>query len=100
MVHRAAIGDDCRGPVAEASTREQCNALYPGSNPGRASKIALTATSAGGNHLAFRKLQAVGVARRGFDDGIEQAREARIQILTAKLHVARGADDAGLDQAR
>jgi hypothetical protein len=33
------IGDDCRGPVAEASTREQCNALYPGSNPGRASSL-------------------------------------------------------------
>src|SRR6185312_4414084 len=39
MVHRAVIGDDCRGPVAEASTREQCNALYPGSNPGRASTL-------------------------------------------------------------
>jgi hypothetical protein len=31
------IGDDRPGPVAEASTREQCIALYPGSNPGRAS---------------------------------------------------------------
>jgi len=39
MVHRAVIGHDCRGPVAEASTREQCNALYPGSNPGRASSL-------------------------------------------------------------
>ena len=28
-----------RGPVAEATTREQCNALYPGSNPGRASSL-------------------------------------------------------------
>lgn len=27
------------GPVAEVSTQEQCIALHPGSNPGRASKI-------------------------------------------------------------
>src|SRR5689334_25165812 len=39
MVHRAVIGDDDCGPVAEATTREQCNALYPGSNPGRASSL-------------------------------------------------------------
>src|SRR5215213_1902817 len=39
MVHRAVIGDDGRGPVAEATTRERCNALYPGSNPGRASSL-------------------------------------------------------------
>src|SRR4051812_35134081 len=39
MVHRAVIGDDGLGPVAEASTREQCIALYPGSNPGRASTL-------------------------------------------------------------
>src|SRR5215207_9451773 len=39
MAHRAVIGDDCRGPVAEATTRERCNALYPGSNPGRASSL-------------------------------------------------------------
>jgi len=39
MAHRATIGDDRHGPVAEASTREQCIALYPGSNPGRASSL-------------------------------------------------------------
>jgi hypothetical protein len=39
MVQFAAIGDDRCGPVAEASTREQCNALYPGSTPGRASSL-------------------------------------------------------------
>jgi len=33
------IGDDRIGPVAEVSTREQCIALYPGSNPGRASSL-------------------------------------------------------------
>jgi len=31
VAHRGVIGDDRRGPVAEASTREQCIALYPGS---------------------------------------------------------------------
>jgi hypothetical protein len=39
MAHGSVIGDDLFGPVAEASTREQCNALYPGSNPGRASSL-------------------------------------------------------------
>jgi hypothetical protein len=29
---------DAVGPVAEVSTQEQCIALHPGSNPGRASK--------------------------------------------------------------
>src|SRR6266542_3272275 len=46
MAHCAVIGDDRRGPVAEASTREQCNALYPGSNPGRASSLRCFAASA------------------------------------------------------
>jgi len=33
------MGNDRFGPVAEASTREQCIALYPGSNPGRVSSL-------------------------------------------------------------
>src|SRR5437763_16854985 len=39
MVPRAVIGDACRGPVPEATTREQCNALHPGSHAGRASSL-------------------------------------------------------------
>jgi len=36
---RTSIGHDHGGPVAEASTREQCIALHPGSNPGRVSSL-------------------------------------------------------------
>src|ERR1700730_17790960 len=46
MADHDLIGDGCHGPVAEASTREQCIALYPGSNPGRASNRALPALAA------------------------------------------------------
>ena len=35
------IGNDRLGPVAEATTRERCIVLYPGSNPGRASSLRL-----------------------------------------------------------
>src|SRR5450631_1177964 len=84
----------------KASTREQCIALYPGSNPGRASRFSCVAgsKSARTDHFAFGKLQAVRVAHCGFDDRIDQARETSIEILAAKLHVTSGADDAGLDQ--
>src|SRR5438046_5306754 len=106
MVHRAAIGDDCRGPVAEATTREQCNALYPGSNPGRASSlrwlrqfrlgkpasrtlarraaagfISAGPGSTGTNHFALGKLQPARIAGSGFDYRIHQARKARVKIL-------------------
>src|SRR6266496_5306082 len=135
MVHRAVIGNDCRGPVAEATTREQCNALYPGSNPGRASTLRRCAASGGTpatqpprlspegglpavarrakagarrakagdllstGQFAFRKLQTVSVARCGFDDGVDQPGETRVEIVAAQAHVARRPDNAGLDQA-
>src|SRR5271169_6505578 len=46
MAGPAAIGNDRLGPVAEVSTQERCNALYPGSSPGRVSSLRCSAASA------------------------------------------------------
>ena len=48
--------------------------------------------------FAFRKLQAVGVVRCGLDDGVEQSRETRVEIVTTQAHVTCRSDNAGLDQ--
>src|SRR5271165_3228827 len=59
---------------------------------------AFAQNSVGFGHLALGELQALGVAGGRLDDGVEQAREACVEILAAQSHIARGPDDAGLDQ--
>src|SRR5882762_11978648 len=104
MTEPEIIGKDRLGPVAEASTRQWCNTVYPGSIPGRASNLRslrqslLTSISVG--QFAFGKqLQPSGVARGGCEHGIDQARKARIDILAAQLHQPVGADNARQHQS-
>ena len=39
--------------------------------------------SASNSQFAFGKLQPLTIAQRGFDDGVEQTRKARVEILAA-----------------